>query len=66
MPWPEILTSSIVSTVFSGIICWIGKRHLDKKLENERANHTKELEDLKAENQKIVKNYRARLKNSEI
>lgn len=66
MPWSEILTSSIVATVVSGIISWLGKRYLDKKLEIERANHIKELEDLKAENQKFLENYRARLKNSEI
>lgn len=66
MPWSEILTSSIVAAVVTGIISWLGKRYLDNKLETERAKHIKELEDLRAENQKVLENYRARLKNSEI
>lgn len=66
MPWAEILTSGVVASFISGAFAFFGKRHLDKRLEEERTDHQKEIEELKAEKQRLIESFRARLKNSEI
>jgi len=60
-----ILTSGVVASAISGLIGWMGKRYLDKKLEEERSQNRKELEELKADNQKLLEEHRARVRNSE-
>jgi len=62
----QILSSATVAGGVSGLLAWVAKRYLDRKLEEERAAHKEELEKLKAENQRLVEMHRARVRNSEV